>query len=160
MAKLTASEVEIIKQTEAKRFWSRVKVGEPGECWPTTFRAATRSGHQQIKICGLRSKPIHVQCHRMAWVLTHDVVPDGLYVLHKCGNPKCCNPAHLYLGTLQENSLDSVVHGTHSQLKLSEEDVQRIRALHNEGHSVKSITEMVDCSERHAYRIINGEARL
>jgi hypothetical protein len=44
--------------------------------------------------------------HRAAWKLTHGPIPDGLQVLHRCDNPPCCNPAHLFLGTQQDNIAD------------------------------------------------------
>lgn len=44
--------------------------------------------------------------HRAAWTLVFEAIPDGAYVLHKCDTPACCNPAHLRLGTHQDNMRD------------------------------------------------------
>ena len=72
--------------------------------------------------------------------------PGELYVLHKCGNKKCCNPDHLYAGTPKENYDDMVEHGTvflppkgsaaknqfgHSSL--TEDDVREIRRRREAG---------------------------
>lgn len=44
--------------------------------------------------------------HRIMWALTHGCVPAGMHVLHKCDNPSCLNPNHLFLGTCSENGRD------------------------------------------------------
>jgi hypothetical protein len=53
--------------------------------------------------------------HRLAWVLTFGPIPDGLQVLHRCDNPPCVNPYHLFLGTNGENINDRVAKGRSRQ---------------------------------------------
>jgi len=55
--------------------------------------------------------------HRVAWAVTYGEVPPGMWVLHRCDNPPCFRPDHLFLGTCSDNVRDSVQKGRHSQTK-------------------------------------------
>jgi len=80
------------------RFWSRVVRSEG--CWEWT--GANVRGYGQISVGGRR----RVYAHRASFELAHGPVPANKMVLHRCDNPPCCNPAHLYAGTAQDNTND------------------------------------------------------
>jgi hypothetical protein len=86
-------------KTLEELFWP--KVDKSGDCWIwTAYR--TKQGYGRLKV-----KTVHQKlAHRLAWEFAKGPVPDGLFVLHRCDNPPCVNPDHLFLGTLIDNNLD------------------------------------------------------
>jgi len=77
-------------------------VDKTGDCWLWTGCVTTFGyGFYRWK---KPNKMVHT--HRIAWELEHGPIPEGMHVLHKCDVRPCCNPAHLWLGTHQENMAD------------------------------------------------------
>lgn len=120
--------------TVAERLWARTdKTSSPHGCWIVAGSALPHSGHVQInrKSDGL---PV-IRAHRLAWELLVGPIPDGLSVLHNCpggDNPRCVNPAHLWLGTQADNVHDAIRKGTYNVFgvqKLNATQVREIRAL-------------------------------
>jgi hypothetical protein len=54
---------------------------------------------------------VEVTAHRLTWEVTRGPVPRGMLVLHRCDNPSCCNPEHLFLGTPRDNMIDKIRKG-------------------------------------------------
>jgi len=76
-----------------------------GSCWDFTG-ALDRDGYPKIKIGGTR-----FSAHRVSYHLHKGDIPDGLLVCHRCDNPRCINPLHLFLGTVRDNTVDASVKG-------------------------------------------------
>jgi hypothetical protein len=106
---------------ENQRFWRRVKKLESG-CWEWQGgKFPTGYGHASFRWQG----KIIQRAHRLAWLLTHGSL-SKLFVLHKCDNPPCVNPDHLFQGNQHVNMADAIRKGR-LYSKLSDEDVAMIR---------------------------------
>ncbi len=89
-----------IRNTEEK-FWARVQVGSKSECWPWTG-SKNKKGYGEVSFDGKVRK-----AHRMAFVFSgNKLTKDKPLVCHKCDNPSCCNPAHLFAGNNTDNMVD------------------------------------------------------
>ena len=119
-------------------FWAKIKRGNDEACWPwLAYR--TRDGYGQFT---LRRRQFYA--HRYAWEIARGSIPKGLAVLHRCDNPPCCNPKHLFLGSQADNALDMFQKRrgkvpetrdgeANNKAKLTRDQVLRIRKLHQAG---------------------------
>jgi hypothetical protein len=89
------------------RFWSKVKKSDG--CWEW-IGAKDGCGYGKL---GLGGKLIGA--HRMAWILSFGPIPEGLSVCHRCDNPGCVNPGHLFVASHRGNMLDMVAKHRHNQ---------------------------------------------
>lgn len=77
--------------------------------------------------------------HRLSWELHFGPIPSGMHVLHKCDNPPCVNPKHLFLGAHVDNYIDMRKKNRHVKgekfphAKLTEHAVRTIRDRYEKG---------------------------
>lgn len=112
------------KRSIALRFWEKVRRSSTGECWPWIAKSRHRFGYGVLQL-GRDLGTANAHC--LAWALTNGEIPDGAYVLHRCDNPTCCNPRHLYIGDFQQNMNDMWARGRKKNCKHSPETIQKIK---------------------------------
>lgn len=143
----------------ADRFWARTdRSGGPDACWEWR-------GYRMPGGYGNLSIDDRTQLtHRVAWQLTNGPIPDDLWVLHRCDNRPCCNPAHLFLGTTQDNSADRKAKGRnpdkrgakHHLTRLDDPAVLRIREIWSAGgRTQQSIASEFAISQPAVSEIVN-----
>lgn len=90
------------KKTLVQRF--EEKIDKSGDCWLWTSAIGSR-GYGIFWVGGKERSKF---AHRLAWEMANGAeIPDGLVVMHACDNPRCVNPAHLSVGTTQDNAIDA-----------------------------------------------------
>ena len=130
--------LDLLNEKDKLRFWSNVEKWNDDGCWNWKL-SCDNDGYGRFKL-----KNNLVKSHRFAWSAFYDKeIPDNLCVLHKCDNPPCCNPRHLFLGDTRDNSIDMVKKGrgntsdqtgeANGNSKLTESDVVEIRRLYSSG---------------------------
>lgn len=130
-AKLSNAPFNLTKEWVAER----VSVVRSG-CWEWKL-SKTGSGYGT---CTIKKKQFFM--HRSAWELFNGPIPEGLWVLHKCDNPPCCNPDHLFIGTATDNVQDMLAKQRRGLVpttcqkrlaKLTAKQVVQIRTLYGSG---------------------------
>ena len=145
------------------RFWSKVdRSGGDNSCW-IWLKGRTYNGYGRVQWVGKTKR-----ANRVAWTVTFGDIPDGLFVCHKCDNPPCCNPSHLFLGTRQENFDDMrkkerlvLLSGENNgRCKLTDQEVLEIRSRYATGHeNQKTLAIAFGVSDAHISDLINYKKR-
>lgn len=139
------------------RFWAKVEKG-PG-CWEWT--AGKLNGYGRI---GLTKARGYIFAHRLSYQIHFGSIPDNLKVLHKCDNPGCVRPDHLFIGTMGDNNRDRARKGrsrpvkgeSHGMSKIANQDVIQIRLLYESGRTVTSLANEFGISRSQVSGIVHG----
>lgn len=110
---------------EQANIWGRAK--KENGCWNWNGYKI-KTGYGRVHFRGKRTL-----AHRAAWELTHGKIPAGKHVLHKCDNPSCINPEHLFLGSHVDNMNDRLLK-ERTASKLTKRDVILIRSCPGFSH--------------------------
>ncbi len=131
------------------RFWN--SVNKTDYCWLWT--GVLKEGYG---VCGSKIENTNL-AHRVSWILKNGSIPEGLFVCHRCDNPPCVNPDHLFLGTNRDNMRDAVSKGRIGVL--NEEKVIQIRRLYKKGKrgfGCVILGRMFNTSQANITAVVNG----
>lgn len=145
----------------ADRFWSHVERSDGDQCWEWLGCRAHGYGKFWADVDGHRRL---LGAHRVAWFLAHGEWPYTC-VLHRCDNPGCVRPDHLWLGSMAENNRDRelkgrTVTGDHAgqrngRAKLTEDAVRAIRTRRAAGERRDHLAAEYGVTERVIYLVVH-----
>lgn len=152
---------------EAPRFWSKVDkagpvpahVPELGPCWVWT-KSTDRRGYGRFGLPGRHGGWTYA--HRWSWKAAHGAVPPGLCVLHRCDNPPCVRPEHLFVGTHGDNSADKKAKDRSNRgerngmARLTDDEVRAARELRSQGMTYAEIAQQLGRSLHPVWRAASG----
>lgn len=133
------------------RFWRFVTCDIATRCWLWTG-TKDRKGYGKLQV-GTYHEPHKVTAPRFSFEMHHGPIPEGMHVLHRCDNPTCVSPDHLFAGSAGDNMADKKAKGRQlkgeqiHQAKLTESDVREIRLLRESGSTLLSIAIKFEVTE-------------
>jgi hypothetical protein len=136
-----------MSMTPRQRLERRLKKDSKTGCWEFQGQRSIE-GYGKIKVDNKNWR-----AHRLAYLLFVGEIPDGMIVCHRCDNPPCCNPDHLFLGTHLDNVADKVCKNRQAkgsdlpQKKYGIAHVEEVRRLKNLGLTHADIAIKMGISE-------------
>jgi hypothetical protein len=148
--------------SEKEIFERHVQPSNIENCWDW-LSYKNPSGYGQTKIGGRNGK--HILAHRLSWIVYFGEIPEGMHVCHKCDNPSCVNPNHLFLGTNLDNIKDRMKKGRsvatwkgvprekHPSCKVTDIQIAEMVNLRKLGKSIPTIAPMFGITPRHISKL-------
>ena len=151
-----------------ERFWDKVDVRGPDDCWE--WQAFNYKGYGRFGIRRWRGGGfVHIseKAHRVSWIIFHNQeVPDGMCICHHCDNPPCVNPAHLFLGTHKDNWDDAIRKGRiaqygemHRHAKLTDLDLRALKYWWFAGYGSGELAKCFGVTQGHVCNLAAGRMR-
>lgn len=145
-----------------QRFWSKVDIKDKDSCWEW-LDGKNENGYGRITVNGKV-----FNAHRLSYMIEHklEFIPESMCICHRCDNPGCVSPHHLFMGTKTDNTYDMVNKGRnncgrgedHGRTNLHNEDIIFIRENYANGiMTVKDLSNKFSIGVDGIRRIINGQ---
>lgn len=133
-----------MRQNTEQDFWTRVQKGAIDACWHWTG-GTFKSGYGRFNMAGKSMK-----AHRLALEFSSGLsAPAGMFVCHRCDNPICCNPAHLFVGTHADNMADMVAKGRSLSGERSPKRLRPETCARGERHGSRTQPERIPRGGKH-----------
>ncbi len=142
----------LIEERIDERFWAKVHI-DSSACWEWTAGRVT-DGYGCFWVDGR-----NIRANRMSWQMFYGEIPPGIFVLHRCDNPACVRPDHLFLGTNADNMRDCaqkgrIANGERQGLaRLTHDQVKKIRELLAAGQGLTSLAREFRVTPQQIYNI-------
>ncbi len=133
-------------------------------CWLWTRGVAAKMGYASVYVGRSRTGGRNAGGHRLAWAALHGAVPAGMCVCHRCDQPSCVNPDHLFLGSHRDNTRDMIRKGRKPVLcgeksptaVRTESTVREVLRSHRGGEGPTSIARRMGMTLHAAKALIYG----
>lgn len=146
------------------RFWRFVTPGDPDACWEWT---GARNEHGYGRLNLGRAGAGQIKAHRASFEIHVGSIPDGMSVCHRCDNPPCVNPAHLFVGSMTDNLRDAAAKGRTGPQNggskpcrtITDEDVRAVREAMARGEDSRAVAARFGIGRPYVYTLALGRAR-